>query len=163
LFTLSVIAGSCPSRKSKTPAFSEGLTKIKNIAAMDTTLGTFVEKRDPALTVLESESAESVLGRLALYDITSLPVVATSGSVVGVVSVLDILGYVSYQALDNVDLSIPVGDLLRTSRENQEGGVYLFEATEPMSALLKPFSLAVHRVLVRMPNQHFGTTSSNSR
>lgn len=125
---------------------------------MDTTLGIFVENRNPAITVNDTDSAESVLSRMSFYDITSLPVVSAVGSVVGMITALDILGYVSYQSLETADLSLPIGDLLRTSRENQDGGVYLYEATESVASLLKPFSLSVHRALVRVVRMLWGTS-----
>eukprot|EP01127_Copromyxa_protea_P010128 TRINITY_DN2448_c1_g1_i4.p1 TRINITY_DN2448_c1_g1~~TRINITY_DN2448_c1_g1_i4.p1 ORF type:complete len:247 (-),score=35.39 TRINITY_DN2448_c1_g1_i4:35-775(-) len=57
-------------------------------------------------------------------------------------------------AIEGVDLTIPVGEILHTASENKEGGIYLYNGPEAISSLLKPFSLAVHRVLVKLDDKH---------
>eukprot|EP01123_Difflugia_compressa_P007610 TRINITY_DN2069_c1_g1_i1.p1 TRINITY_DN2069_c1_g1~~TRINITY_DN2069_c1_g1_i1.p1 ORF type:complete len:315 (-),score=54.57 TRINITY_DN2069_c1_g1_i1:172-1053(-) len=124
-----------------------------------TTAGTLVADKTYTFTVLSTESIESVLGKLAIHDLLSLPVIdATTHQIVGMVSILDLLVFLCWgpyfestttdvnEATTWKNLDRPISHLLGLTAEGRK--LWIAEATMPLSSLLEPFGKGLHRVLV---------------
>uniref|UniRef100_A0A6B2LC67 CBS domain-containing protein n=1 Tax=Arcella intermedia TaxID=1963864 RepID=A0A6B2LC67_9EUKA len=99
-----------------------------------------------------------VLSRLCFNELLSLPVLDNDQKLVGTISVLDILVYLSWSPffekgeLNPVDvtsfknLNTTVGYLLGLSSEGKN--TWVIQPTSELKSLLEPFSKGLHRVLV---------------
>jgi len=122
-----------------------------------TTAGTLVAEKTHTFTAYMTDSIETVLGKLCVHDLLSLPVVDSSNKLMGMVSILDLLIFLSwapYFQTGQIDesttelrnLNRPISQLLGLTTEGRS--LWIVEPTMPLKSLIEPFSRDVHRVLV---------------
>uniref|UniRef100_A0A6B2LCT0 CBS domain-containing protein n=1 Tax=Arcella intermedia TaxID=1963864 RepID=A0A6B2LCT0_9EUKA len=104
----------------------------------------------PLVTAKHSDDLKTVLDRLSQFNVISLPVVNDEGQMIGAISVLDIVVYMTWGA-NNItqfrSLSMRARDIIgfwATSKHESA----VFDETVPLSSLLEPFSQGAHRILV---------------
>jgi CBS domain-containing protein len=124
-----------------------------------TTIGPLVADKTHTFTASNNDSIETVLGKLCVHDLLSLPIVdAGSGQLLGTVSILDLLVFLAWgpyfesgeldkstaTSLKNLDR--PITQLLGLTAESRR--LWIAEPTMTLTTLLEPFSKGIHRVLV---------------
>jgi len=124
-----------------------------------TTIGPLVADKTHTFTATSKDSIETVLGKLCVHELLSLPIVdAGNGQILGVVSVFDLLIFLAWgpyfesgeldkstaTSLKNLDR--PITQLLGLTSESRR--LWIAEPTMTLTTLLEPFSNGIHRVLV---------------
>jgi len=129
---------------------------------LNCTIGALVADKTETYTVQETDTIEGVLGKLFVHDILSVPVLNQNNECVGIVSVLDLLIYLSWGPYfstgkletSNVtrfkNLSQQIGHIIGLNKEGRK--LWVLEPTLPLVNLLQPFANGIHRVLVRQPD-----------
>jgi 5'-AMP-activated protein kinase regulatory gamma subunit len=124
----------------------------------NTTAGNLVADKTHTFIARSTDSIESVLGKLYVHDILSLPVIDEKGQLAGVVSVLDLLIFLAWGPYfdtgelnaENVtqlkNLDRPISHLLGLTIESRK--LWIVEPTISLAGLMEPFSRGLHRVLV---------------
>jgi len=118
-----------------------------------------VADKTHTFTASSNDSIETVLGKLCVHDLLSLPIVdAGNGQLLGTVSILDLLVFLAWgpyfesgeldkstaTSLKNLDR--PITQLLGLTAESRR--LWIAEPTMTLTTLLEPFSKGIHRVLV---------------
>jgi len=123
-----------------------------------TTAGTLVAEKTYTFTALTTDTLETVLGKLLVHDILSVPVLdANTHQVKGMVSIFDLLIYIAWSpyfetgsknvvstSLNNLDR--PISRVLGLTMESRD--LFIVEPEMSLISLIKPFSAGLHRVLV---------------
>jgi CBS-domain-containing membrane protein len=122
------------------------------------TCGSLVSEKTITISASYDESIESVLHKLQKHDLLSLPVYDKENEIIGLVSVLDIMTYISwgkyFRSEDVTDeevtmfrhLSHTVGTLLEQNKGAEN--VWVYPPETRINDILEPYSKGVHRVLI---------------
>jgi len=134
-----------------------------------TTAGTLVAEKTYTFTVLSTDSLETVLGKLCVHDLLSLPVQdPKTHQLMGMVSIIDLLIFIAWgpyfesgefneeKVTTLRQLERPVSQVLGLTVESRS--LFVVEPEMPLTTLLKPFSSGLHRVLVPQKDD-FGRTA----
>jgi CBS domain-containing protein len=129
----------------------------------NTTAGTLVADKTNVISAHSTDSLESVLGKLLVHNILSLPVYTEKNQLLGILSVFDILLYMSwgpyFKGEEGVTeehvktfskLEQPVGSLLGISREGKN--LFYWKPETPLDRLNEAFSSGIHRVIIPQPS-----------
>jgi len=123
-----------------------------------TTAGTLVADKSHTFTAQSTESIETVLTKLRVHGLLSLPVMGENNQLLGIVSIMDLLVFLAWgpyfeegeldthkvTSLTNVHR--PITDVMGLSAEGRK--LWVVEPTLRLSKLVEPFSSGIHRVLV---------------
>lgn len=112
--------------------------------------GQLVANKTNLVTASLSDTVETVLGKLLLHNIISLPLLNESGQFVGIISlhdiVLDMVWRPEERAHTAANLTRQVRDVFALREEAKH--LWMFQATDNLGTIIDTFSSGVHRALV---------------